>query len=281
MKQPALILVTLLPFVASAAARLDPAAVVVWDEYIRNAEAKAQKRLLPGARFLWLDESESLLAKVKEGEVVAVPMSPHNPQRVPSGLIHDWLGAIFIANATLDEARTVLRDYAHYKDYFPDNVIEAKALELGELKDRSALILRSQSFFLRSALDAEYESRYFPLDAHRLFTTTKTTRIQEVEGYGTANRKVHQEGEGTGAVWKVSTMTRYLERDGGVYVEVEAIVLSRDIPAGLRWAVEPVVRRVSRSSLFTSLRQTEAAINKRMEARRSIPESKGKAFAGR
>lgn len=50
------------------------------------------------------------------------------------------------------------------------------------------------------------------------------------------------------------------EGEGGVYFEVEAIALSRDIPAMLRLMVEPVVRRVSRNSLATALRQTQEAV---------------------
>ena len=60
------------------------------------------------------------------------------------------------------------------------------------------------------------------------------------------------EGHGTGIIWRLYSITRYQERDGGVYVELEAIALSRDIPGGLRWIVEPIVRRVSRSSLVAS-----------------------------
>jgi hypothetical protein len=39
------------------------------------------------------------------------------------------------------------------------------------------------------------------------------------------------------------------------------MVLSREIPAAMHWAVDPIVRRVSKSSLTTSLRQTQAAVN--------------------
>ena len=273
--------VLVLPLVAQAAARLDPAAVVVWDEYIRNAEANAQQRLQPGNRFLWIEESRDLLAKVKNGEVVAAPMNAQGPRKVPSGLVHHWIGAVFIPNATLAEARHVVRDYGNYKQYFPDNVLEAKTIEMGDLTDRSSLVLRSQSYYQKSALDAEYVSHYVPLDEHRLLSITRTTHIQEVQGYGSLSPRILPEGEGSGVIWKLFSMTRYLERDGGVYMEVEAIVLSRDIPAALRWVLDPIVKRVSRSSLFTSLRQTEAAISKRMEARGATPASKGKAFAGR
>jgi hypothetical protein len=48
-------------------------------------------------------------------------------------------------------------------------------------------------------------------------------------------------------------------------MEVEVIGLSRDIPASLRWLVEPIVRHVSRASLSTSLQQTENAVRGRAE----------------
>ena len=53
---------------------------------------------------------------------------------------------------------------------------------------------------------------------------------------------------------------RLEENDGGVYVEIEAVALSRDIPPALRFLVDPIVRRVSRSALLTSLEQTENAV---------------------
>jgi len=47
----------------------------------------------------------------------------------------------------------------------------------------------------------------------------------------------------------------------GVYVELEAIALSRDIPAAFRVFVTPIVRRVLRDSVATSLHQTKAAVD--------------------
>jgi hypothetical protein len=68
------------------------------------------------------------------------------------------------------------------------------------------------------------------------------------------------EGQGGGYVWKLFSIGRLAQRDGGVYIEPEAIALSRDIPAALRFIVEPIVRGVSRSALLTSLTQTEEAV---------------------
>ena len=68
------------------------------------------------------------------------------------------------------------------------------------------------------------------------------------------------ENEGSGLIWRLFGITRFEERDGGVYVELEAIVLSRDIPASLRWLIEPIVRRVAKGSLAISLQQTRDAV---------------------
>lgn len=65
---------------------------------------------------------------------------------------------------------------------------------------------------------------------------------------------------GRGLIWRVYSISRFEQRDGGVYVELEAIALSRDVPAGLRWAVDPIVRRTSRGSIQVSLQKTREAV---------------------
>jgi hypothetical protein len=79
---------------------------------------------------------------------------------------------------------------------------------------------------------------------------------------------VMPEDHGTGLIWHLSSITRLEERDGGVYAELEAIALSRDIPVAFRLFVTPIVRRVSRDSLATSLHQTKVAIDDRMAHRK-------------
>jgi hypothetical protein len=60
---------------------------------------------------------------------------------------------------------------------------------------------------------------------------------------------------------RLYSVARLEERDGGVYSELEALALSRNIPAALRVVVDPIVRRVSRNSLTISLKQTEEAVS--------------------
>ena len=186
-------------------------------------------------------------------------------QRVPSGLIHDWVAAVFIPDATLQDVLVVVGDYANYKEIYKPTVVESKAIASGGAEDRFSMVLMNESFFLKTALDADYESCYVRVDDRRGYNIFRTTRIREIEDYGAPAEHALQQGQGHGILWRLFGIARYVERDGGVYLEVEAIGLSRDLPASLRWLVEPIIRRVSRASLLTSLQQTEKAVHLHVE----------------
>jgi hypothetical protein len=230
-----------------------------------------EQRAAPGKPFLWVDEMPDRLAKVRAGQIVVSPIGPQNPKKVPSGLIHDWIGAAFIPHVTLNDVMAVARDYGRYKEMYQPTVVDSKAIATGETKDRYSMLLMNKSLFLKTAFDSDYESSYVQVDDRRAYSVTRTTRVQEIEEYGSPAQRLLQEGEGSGVIWRLFGVTRFVERDGGVYLELEVIGLSRDIPASLRWLVEPMVRRVSRGSLSTSLRQTESAVRLHAEAANSKP----------
>jgi hypothetical protein len=98
------------------------------------------------------------------------------------------------------------------------------------------------------------------MDDRRLYTISQTRHIREIAEYGASDEHALPEDEGTGLIWRLFTIIRYEERDGGLFVEMEAIALSRNIPAAVRVFAEPIVRRVSRDALITSLKQTEDAV---------------------
>jgi hypothetical protein len=277
-----ILLITLLLPAVIHAASLDPDTLKAWEEYVESANGRMEQRLSPGSVFLWVDEEPARLAKVRAGEIVVSPVGQQNPKKVPSGLIHDWVGAAFIADVTLPDVLQVARDYGRYKEIYLPTVVDSKVMDTGETKDRFSMLLIHKSSFLKTALDADYESYYVHVDDRRLYSISRATRIQEVAEYGSPAQRMLPEGEGKGIVWRLFSVTRYAERDGGVYVEFEAIGLSRDIPGSLRWIVEPVVRRTSRASLLTSLRQTETAVRSHaVNASTNTPEAGSKAAVTR
>jgi len=230
-----------------------------WEDYVKAADTRHADRLARGP-FLSSDEVAGQTSKLRNGGVVVTPASQHVPLKVQSGLIHDWTGAAFIPNAKLDDVLPVLRDYDRYKDYYRPNVVHAKRIANSESKDQFSMVLMNKSAIARTALDADYQTVYTQIDDHRWYCVTDATRLQEIAEYDTPSQHILPENHGTGLIWRLHSITRFEERDGGVYVEVEAIALSRDIPDALRWFVEPIVRRVSRSAVATSLQQTEAAV---------------------
>jgi hypothetical protein len=243
------------------AATLRQETVNVWEDYVQNANVQIQDRVKPGRHFLCVDESGGRAAKVRKGEVVVWAAGASSPREIPSGLIHDWIGAVYIANTTLDQVLPIVRDYARYKDYFRPAVIDSKVVTLGDTEDSFSMILANKAPFRKIALNSVYKSSQVRVDDARRYTVAQTTRVQEIAEYGSTSQHLLPEGEGTGVIWRLFSATRYEERDGGVYIEIEAIALSRDVPASLRWLVDPIIRRVARASLNTTLEETRDAVH--------------------
>lgn len=251
------------------AADLKPETLLRWEEYVKAVDARNQEHLEAGAAFLASDEIPEQAARLRAGEIVVIPAGTQVPVKVPSGLIHDWMGAIFIPNTTLAAILTLLRDYDHYKDFYHPNAVESKSIaspdspgkcSSGQFSDRFSMILMNKSVVARTALDGDYRASYTQVNDFRWYSTTDTTRLQEIADFDTPSRHILPQNHGSGLIWRLHSVTRFEERDGGVYIEVEAVALSRDIPFALHWMIDPIVRRESRSSVATSLRQTEAAV---------------------
>jgi hypothetical protein len=249
--------------VETKAATLKPETRAAWDEYVQTANAKLQDRVRPGGSFLWTLENAGRAAKVRGGEIVVAPSPGQNPTKVPGGLIHHWMGAMFLSNLKLDDMLEVTRDYARYKEFYRPYVIDSKMIVRGNSDDKFSMLLMNKGLFLKTVLDADYHVANVRLDERRFYSISTTTRVQEIEDYGQPGQHQIAEGLGRGYIWKLYSIGRLEQRDNGVYVEIEAIALSRDIPGAMHLVVDPIVRRVSRNSLLISLHQTAQAVGGR------------------
>ena len=126
--------------------------------------------------------------------------------------------------------------------------------------DKYSMRVVNNETVAETALDSEYQACYLQLDELRWYSTAHTTRVQEIRHYGRPDEQELPPNQGSGYIWRLYSVARFEERDGGVYIELEAIALSRDIPVGVRWLVDPIVRRVSRNTLLISLQQMEEAV---------------------
>jgi hypothetical protein len=243
----------------SNAAKLKQETLKAWNEYVHAADSHMQERLQAGKHFLWMD-ANSDRRQTRDGEILISEVGAHNPKRVPFGLIHHWIGAAFIPNTKVDDVLAVVRDYSRYKEFYKPAVIDSKPVSQAGTHDKFSMLLLNKAVLRRTAIESDYESSYFQVDAKRWYSIASATRVQEIDAYGEPGERRLPLNEGGGYIWRLHSISRFEERDGGVYVELEAIALSRDIPISFRWIVDPIVRRVSKDALFTSLRQTSNAV---------------------
>jgi hypothetical protein len=242
------------------AIELQPGTLKAWEDYIQRADFRMRERLQNQQPFLWSDEAPSRGARLRHGEILVAPLVGAGTARVPGGLIHDWIGAVFIPNVTLRKLLAVLHDYESYKEYYKPVVVDSRALASSEEDQRYSVVLQHHVLFVSAAILAHCRARDLRVDGRRGYKITDTTEVQEIESYGQARERLLPPGQGNGYIWRLHLIVRYEERNGGVYLELEALGLTREIPFSLYWLVSPVVKRVSADSLETSLRQTRDAV---------------------
>ena len=252
------VLLLLAASVASKAAELKPETDAAWNRYVQAQNARVAQSTQAGS-FLWSDQSPDRIRRLRAGEVLVAPMG-ENPKPVAHGLIHHWIGAVFLPNTSLSDVLALVRDYDKYQQVYAPNVVDSKLLHQTGTQDAFSLLLLNKAVVAKFALDAEFQTSYVRVDENRCYSVGYSTRIREIEEYGQADQHELPPDVGRGFIWRLYNVARFEQRDGGVYVEMEAVALSRDVPAALRWVVNPVVRRASKGSILVSLRKTEEAV---------------------
>ena len=249
------------------AAELKPEAVAGFDRYVRLTEERMQTELRPGAAFLWVDglaeaRRNDVHAQLQRGEVVSSRLETPDPSgdsRVPGALIHHWVGTVFIPGASLQQVLTLLKDYDHHAVYFRPEVSKSKTLEhVGE--DFKVYLRLTRKKIVTVVLDTEYEVHYEQLDAVRAQSRSYSTRIAEVVHPGESSERQMPPGKDNGFLWRLDSYWRFLESGRGVYVQCEAVSLTRDIPTGLHWLIAPFIESIPKESLEFTLRSTRAAV---------------------
>jgi len=183
---------------------------------------------------------------------------------VPGGFVQDWLGILFIPNATVDQVRAVLEDYPAYKHLYKPEVIESKLLNRnGNEFDIFLRLYKKQ--FLTVVLNANYHVKFGQLDPTRLYVNSRSTRIAEVDNPDRSMIVEQPVGHDDGFLWALNSYWRIEQADGGVYAQLEAVSLSRDLPFGLFW-LKGFLQKFPKDSMEATLRGTKRAVKNQLRA---------------
>jgi len=248
---------TLLLFLQADAVDLKPETVEAFEKYI----AQTEQRLNASKTFLFADESAERARQVRGGAIAVLPAGVKSEVAVPHGLVHDWVGSVFIPGATVERTVTFVQDYDRHKQYFKPEVVDSRILSRNGNDFRIYMRLLKKKV-ITVVLNTAHEVRYTQVDPKKWRSVSRTTRIAEVENPGKANERELTPGTGQGFLWKLDSFWRFEERDGGTWVECEAVSLTRDIPTGLGWLINPIVRSLPKESLENTLRATRTALAK-------------------
>jgi hypothetical protein len=228
--------------------------------YIHDAESAMEQTLAAPGTFLWCDTSPKAAQQVRDGQVVAQFWSGRGPVKVPNGLIHDWIGAAFVPGATIKETLALIQDYDNHANIYKPEVIASKLIS-HDGSDFQIYLRLLKKKIITVVLDTDHEVHYRCLDRTRWLCRSHTTRVAEVEAPGSPKERVLPPDAGYGFLWRLNSYWRFHEQEKGVYFECRAISLTRDVPFGMGWVIEPIIQKLPKESLIHTLECTRQALN--------------------
>ncbi|MDE3109964.1 MAG: hypothetical protein KGL02_08490, partial [Acidobacteriota bacterium] len=112
----------------------------------------------------------------------------------------------------------------------------------------------------RVSYNVNFKVQRVSLSTTRIASTSISTRIAQLQDPMQTTSAEYPVGQDSGFLWRMNDYWRYEQKDGGVYMQVEAISLSRDVPPFLGWFVRPIIRRVARQTIASLLEANRRAI---------------------
>ena len=153
----------------------------------------------------------------------------------------------------------MIQDYDNHANVYKPEVIASKLVSRHN-NDFEIYLRLLKKKIITVILDTNHSVHYRPLGHTRWLCRSYTTRIAEVEKPGKPEEKVLPADEGYGFLWRLYSYWRFEQRDGGVYLECRAISLTRDVPSGLGWIVDPIIRKLPKESLVHTLECTREVL---------------------
>jgi hypothetical protein len=255
---------------AIAAATLRAEAAASFDRYTALTEQRIEREVASPASFLWIDTQSpnrrnELQRGLRDGGVIIERLETRDGSKsidFPGALLHHWVGLVFVPGGHLSEAVALMQDYDRHSTVFAPAIRSSKILEQRDQHFRVAL-----RFFVKKVIgvtmDTENDAQFFKAASDRAYSRIRSTRISEIADAGTATEHPVPPGQENGFMWRLNTYWRFLERDGGTYIQCESLTLSRDVPFALAWIIRPFVTQLPKESLTFTLEKARLELSRK------------------
>jgi hypothetical protein len=252
---------TFLAAPSGAKAEPKPEAVSAFNVYVKAVESRLAQQHQSRDGFLAPPLTAENKKRLQQGELMIEPITPVTGSDLPGALLHDWRGTAFAAGATVADFERLMKNIAAYPQYFSPQVLQAKLL--GQQGDRLQAFMRvRQHHVITVVMDTTYDITFGRLDGQHGYSLSRSTKISEIDAPGTAKERAVTGDEEHGFLWRQNTYWTYEEGDGGLYMQIESVSLSRSVPTGLGWVVQPFIEKIPRESLEFTLQSTCRALRK-------------------
>jgi hypothetical protein len=257
-------IILLLSVARTGSAEPSAAAIAGFHTYVSRVEGRLARQHGSANGFVVNVGTESKIEdRLRRGELIIEQLTPGKDAELPGALLHHWRGTAFVQGATAADFESAMKNIGSYPERYSPDVVRARIVspQMGEEPDHFMAAMRvRQKHVITVVMDTTYDIQYGHLDARHGYSISRSTKISEIADPGTAKERALRPNEDHGFLWRLNTYWSYEEADGGLYIQIETISLTRDIPAGLGWIVRPFVESVPRESLEFTLRQTCKAL---------------------
>jgi hypothetical protein len=235
-----------------------------FETYIRSTEARIDATVRERDGFLWAETPERR-DRLRAQKPVCEARNKTGDVKVTGGLIHHWIAAVFIRGAGVAQVLSALQDYEKHKIYYRPDIMDSRILERNgnDFQVRLRFLKRK---VLTVVLDTDHQVRYEQLTGPDWRSRSYSTRVVEIAGAGGPQEYERPQSENHGYLWRLNSYWLFRQRDGGVYVECEAVSLSRGIPSAVSTLIRPVIQSLSRDVLATTMRGTRGRVLAIVEA---------------
>ncbi|HTW48877.1 MAG TPA: hypothetical protein VMD92_13070 [Acidobacteriaceae bacterium] len=234
------------------------AATATFEAYAGAVEARLAHQHQSPAGFLGgVLADPGNVDRLRAGQLIVEQLTPPVGAALPRAMLHHWRATAFAPGATAEDFDRLMLDFSAWPHVYAPEVLAARVI--AQQGDRYQMMMRvRQRHVLIVTMDTSYDVVFGRLDAGHRFSASRSTQISEIDGHGRALSAADEHGY----LWRQNTYWSCVERDGGLYLQIESISLTRSIPTGLAWAIGPFVESVPRESLEFTLRATSRALRR-------------------
>ncbi|HET7100786.1 MAG TPA: hypothetical protein VFJ52_06525, partial [Terriglobia bacterium] len=200
-----------------AAADLKPKTLQAFHRYVAAAEARMKRDESHPDNFLYIEslpkqDYEAAMADLKQGGIriqrVITRDAKGNPIDIPDGMIHHWVGDVFIPGKSVNSALDVLRDYDNFTNIYKPEVIRSRLVKREDNDDYKVYLRLQKQSIVTVTLDTWYHIHFTPMGKDSGYSRSVSTRIQQVNDAGTPNETLEPVGNDSGYLWRINSYWR-------------------------------------------------------------------------